>query len=416
MPSAPSGKPVKDGGWLALDRGSGMVYAAKGYKTTDFYSYDPRTDQWDTLSQMPFQSHSTWFKKMPGKGSRGCCDNDNSIYVTQGNKTLGFWKYHIAEDSWSRLPDVPLGTSGKKVKYGTDLAFVVQDSVGYVYLLKGYRCDFCRFNTVTKVWQNLPPAPVGERDKWAKGSWLVYDDSTLLYAHKAKYHELWVYDLESAAWDTTQRAGMPFIGFTGRKKKSRAGGCADWGANNNIYAMKGGNTQEYWCYRPEEDAWFERDTIPSLGSTGKKKKVKYGADIVHLGDGMCLTLKGSKTLEMWRYYRSDYVPSGGRPTTQRTGACASQAPCEHIRLRLEPNPLRSNSATVRYTLPGSQSVSIRVFDAAGRSVFSTRSPGLSVTGSFSLDLSGLSAGIYLVRLLTADGRQQTASCKVILTR
>ncbi|UCG43974.1 MAG: T9SS type A sorting domain-containing protein [candidate division WOR-3 bacterium] len=395
-----------------MDRSSRMLYAAKGYKTTDFYAFNTWTGWWDTLSPMPYQSHPTWFKKVPGKGSRGCCDNDNTIYVTQGNNSLGFWKYHIAEDSWSRLPDVPLGPKRKKVKGGTDMAYVVRDSVGYVYLLKGYRCEFYRFNTVTEVWQTLPHAPTGARDKWPAGSWLVYDDSTLLYAHKAKHHELWVYDLESAAWDTAQRAGMPLIGFTGRRKKSKAGGCADWGAGNNIYAMKGGNTQEYWCYRPAEDAWFERETIPSHGSTGKKKRVKHGADIVHWGNGTCFTLKGNKTLEMW-LYQAGYISSGGCQTPQRTGACASQAPWEHIKLRLGPNPLKGRSAVVRYTLPGRQSVAVRVFDAAGRAVFSTRSSGLSVTGSFSLDLSGLSAGVYLVRLDTAT---HTATRKLVVQR
>jgi hypothetical protein len=44
MPMAPSGKAVKDGGWLAKNDANGLIYAAKGNKTTDFYSYDPDVD------------------------------------------------------------------------------------------------------------------------------------------------------------------------------------------------------------------------------------------------------------------------------------------------------------------------------------------------------------------------------------
>ena len=38
-----------------------------------------------------------------------------------------------------------------------------------------------------------------------------------------------------------------------------------------------------------------------VGSTGRKKRVKYGADLVHWGYGAFFALKGNKTNEFWRY-------------------------------------------------------------------------------------------------------------------
>jgi hypothetical protein len=119
MPSGPSGRSVKRGGWLAIDD-EGMIYAAKGYKTQDFYRYDPFANDWSELGLIPFGVEG----KPPSKGCRGVFDGDEGIYMTKGNNTLGFWWYRIPSDSWYQLAYVPLGPRRKKVKGGTDLAVV----------------------------------------------------------------------------------------------------------------------------------------------------------------------------------------------------------------------------------------------------------------------------------------------------
>ena len=106
MPSAPSGKGVKRGGWLEFCEGNGLIYAAKGYKTTDFYSYDPAANVWAVRSGMPYTTHPLWLKKPPRKGSKGCWDGGDYIYITQGNNSLGFWRYSISRDSFEILEDL----------------------------------------------------------------------------------------------------------------------------------------------------------------------------------------------------------------------------------------------------------------------------------------------------------------------
>ncbi len=424
MPLPPSQKSVKRGGWLAFNEGNGLVYAAKGYKTTDFYRYHPVGDSWHGLTGMPYETHPLWSRKVPRKGSKGVSDGDNSIYVTQGNNTLGFWRYDIVGGSWGVLPDVPLGPYRKKVKGGTDLAFVPgeEDGDDYVYLLKGYKTEFYRYNVATSKWDTLAEAPDGTRAKWDKGSWLVFneadgtDDAKLLYAHKAKYHdgtyhELWKYNIVGDSWSGNKLKGMPLEGLhSGRlkRKKSKDGGCGAW-YDDEIYALKGGNTQQYFRYTPAADSWHELDTVPNYTvTTGRKRRVKYGADIVSYGGGVFFALKGNKTRELWRYV----IPYTLAARPSRDGVMAGRGiQKSEFRIQISPNPLASGFATLRYTLPKAGPVDITIYDIAGRAVKRIRVTPCAAQGCHPMNLRSLSAGVYLVRL-DADGF--TATRKLVV--
>lgn len=398
LPAAPSGKAVKDGGWLAIDPSADIIYCGKGYKTGDFYSRPVLGHVWTTLTSIPNGLEA----KPPYKGAQGICDGDGGVYATKGNNTTGFWRYDIGTMTWSQLPAVPLGVSGKKVKGGTDMVYVVENDTGYVYLLKGYKTDFFRFNTVTSVWDtSLPEAPVGKRAKWDRGSFLVYDGRSTIYAHKAKYHELWSFDLTTHTWATTPLPGMPLVGMLGKSKKSKDGGCGAW-YEGAIYALKGGNTQEFWRFSTNSGNWTELETIPSYGSTGKRKRVKAGGDIVYSTYAFW-ALKGNKTLEFWRYGLVIASPGAGPP--RRSGiSTGGMFPTVQTGFSLEPNPALNHICHLRYTLAEPVSVRARLFDAAGRLVrVFVWGRGLSGDGYVRLDLSGLGSGVYLFKLETEAG-------------
>jgi hypothetical protein len=405
MPSAPSGRPVKRGGWATAHEDNGLIYVAKGYKTTDFYSYDPTwvgtiRGTWTTLSGMPYTLHPLWGSKPPRKGAKGATDHDNRVYATQGNNSLGWWYYDIAEDTWYALTDVPLGPFRKKVKGGTDLAYVPGDT-GYVYCLKGYKAEFYRYNTARDVWEPLDSPPPGVRDKWDRCSWLVWDKGRYLYAHKAKYHELYRYDLETQKWDTTRLTGMPFIGAMGWKKKSKAGSSAAY-YNGFIWALKGGNTQEWWKYDVAADTWTEKETIPAFGSTGRKKRIKYGADVVHWGTGAPLffTAKGNKTVEFWGYLEDPQIGISVKPSGNVT-------PAGGLALDVMPNPFRTR-AVAGFSLPRSGYADLAVYTPLGCRVRTLESRAVT-PGHYSVawdgrDESGktLPVGIYCLRLVAGD--------------
>ena len=382
VPATPSGKPVKTGGWLVYNSTDDVVYAAKGYKTGDFYAYTPTSEGWVLLAEIPEGLEA----KPPKRGAKAAWDEGGFVYATKGNNTLGFWAYDIANDAWVQQPDVPLGPGNKKVKGGTDLVYVPGDGqdAGFVYLLKGYKDEFYRFDIGGDVWETLPNAPRGKNLKWGKGSWLVYDGDQTLYAHKAKFHELWAFDLETQTWAEAALTGMPRDSYTGKKKKSREGSDGEW-YDGIIYALKGGNTCEFWMYAAGSATWSELEAIPEVGSTGGKKRVKHGGDLVGVGDGVFYALKGKKTLEFWRYDPPE----------------ANSVPVPHEGVA-GVTVLARNVARLALGSAFAGPARVRVFGATGQAV-QTQDISIGVDGGVKLDVSALNQGVYLVRFTTATG-------------
>jgi len=398
MPAAPSGRLVKAGGWLVYDAATSLVYATKGNKTSDFYSYDPLADVWTSRAAIPDGSEA----KKPGRGAAACADGGGHVYCTKGNNTQGFYRYAAAADSWIQLADVPLGTTNKKVKGGTDMVFVPGrgGAPDYLYLLKGHKNEFWRYDPDRDSWSALAPAPA---EKWDKGSWLACDDSNTVFAHQAKIHGFYPYDLRTQTWQTPL-TGMPLMGRSGRPKKSKDGGAGVW-FDGRVFALKGGNTQEFWRYDAVRDSWQELDTMPRVAPGGtKKKKVKTGADIttipLALRDRPLVpvdlpALKGNGTGELW-IYRTDALAGRefGDGALGRTGGVTP-------RVFVAPNPPQAGLAMLSYNLPRAGAIGVRVFDVTGRAAV-TRFAMAGRTGRLSLDLRQLSAGVYLLRL-DADG-------------
>ncbi|MEO0080471.1 MAG: T9SS type A sorting domain-containing protein, partial [candidate division WOR-3 bacterium] len=370
-------------------------------KVGDFYRYDPAGDSWQTLALWKGGIEN----KGPAKGSVGVADGHGRVYAVKGNNTLGFWCYFSDGDSWHQLPDVPLGITRKKVKGGSDLVYLEENGLPYVYLLKGYKNEFFRFNIAADSWERLAEAPEGVYPKWDKGSWLVYDGLRYIYAHKAKVHEFWRFDCWSASWDTHQLKGMPFLSRTGKTKRSKDGSSGAWN-EGFIYALKGGNTCEFYKYDVAGDSWTELDTMPSVGSTGKKKRVKAGGDLVAAGPGLFYALKGNKTREFWYYYE----PKVDAPLWWDNGGVAALASSTRW-LALAPNPAKER-VQLEFGTAVTQSARVRVYDISGALVIERRFAGGEL-GTRSLELKGLAEGVYLVRM---EGSGLAAVQKLVIQR
>jgi hypothetical protein len=274
------------------------------------------------------------------------------------------------------------------------MVYVQEGDTGYAYLLKGYKQDFFRFNTVSGVWDtSLPMAPAGMKPKWDKGSWVVYDGTQYIYAHKAKYHELWQFDVATHTWGTAALPGMPLAGMMGKSKKSKDGGSAAYYARA-IYALKGGNTQEFWKLTLP-GTWTEKETLPAFGSTGKKKRVKAGADIVPWGGATFYAMKGNKTLECWRYVES--------------GLGEAAAVSAVVRAASRPGPGGGTTCSQSSITPGGSlglpgggvaPAVVRVYDVLGREVFASRASRM-----------GLAAGVYLI---AGTGRTGTVVRRLVV--
>jgi hypothetical protein len=386
MPEPPSYRPVKDGAWLAYDAGSGLIYAGKGNKSGDFYSYDILDNDWTSLRAIPLGLEG----KLPRRGACAVSDGSRYVYMAKGNNTIGFWRYDIATDSWLQLASVPAGAH-RKVKAGSAVYVQVGDS-GYVYLLKGPTTEFYRFNVTKWTWEMMQPAPMGSHSKWYGGSFLTFDGDHTIYAHKARYHELWAYDTKTGTWSGTRLNGMPFVGKSSRSRKSRDGGAGAF-FEGGVYALKGGSTSEFWRYDATVGIWMEYDSLPPMASSGKVRKVHAGGSMVSV-DGTLFALKGNRTNELWRYGLA-FATAPQQPS--REGVMAAQTTVRDRQLAISPNPLASGFAMLRCSLPKAGSATLEVFNASGRLVHS--SFGIR-NSEFRLDLRSMPAGVYLVKVTT----------------
>ncbi|UCG41932.1 MAG: T9SS type A sorting domain-containing protein [candidate division WOR-3 bacterium] len=385
----PSGvKGIGKGAGLAYMAGvdAEYVYGTRGYKLNDFYRYNIATEQWEQMAPVPGGERPLY--------TGGCLDGDRYryVYCVRGNRTVDFLRYDCAGDSWSRKKDIPLGPDDREVKKGSDLEPVwIRDTL-YMYLLKGDKLEFYRYNTVTDEWEARTSVPLGIKGKVYRGSFIVWDGDNTIYFFKAKYNETWAYNVSGDFWIEQQLLGMPFVGMMGRKKKMKDGAAGCW-YEGKIICMKGGNTQECWEFDPEANTWFERDTIPAYGSTGRKKRVKYGGDMQTPGNGRFYVTKGNKTLEFWRY---NYA----RGTGIRSRGLPESRPMEPGRMTVMPNPARGR---VNLALPGIGAAVISVYDIHGARLGTTT----TATGRASLDLQGLSPGVYFVHADYGSGTETT---------
>ncbi|MEO0081490.1 MAG: T9SS type A sorting domain-containing protein [candidate division WOR-3 bacterium] len=426
VPKTPTEKAVKDGAWIVkhpVTDGDNVLYVAKGNKTTDFYMYDPLAgDSGTWYEKRPIPGTEGTKTKPPSKGCAGVSDGSQYIYVTKGNNTLGFWRYDAASNTWDSLDGVPLGRYNKRVKGGTDMVFALYKDTGCVYLLKGYKTEFYRYNPLASRWDTLPEVPYGMgKQKYDKGSFLVYDGENFIYAHQAKYydksaenphHYMFRYDIAGDSWYRTAKKGIPVYALEGgrtKKKKSADGAAGAW-YDGHLYALKGGNTQGFFKYFPAGDTWTQLDTVPGNGSTAKKKRVKSGGDLVSWGGGAFFALKGNKTFEFWRYVEGPAAL--GLPLAANRYGVQAGLSTQRSALSVSPNPLANGWATVRYSLAKPGPVLVTVFDVAGRAV-EQQAFSANRTGAMTLDVRRLPAGIYLVRL---DAEGLTRTQKLVVQR
>jgi len=310
VPIGPKGKCVKDGGALAhYDPGdTGFMYALKGNGRLEFYRYNIVTNEWLSKESVPAIG-SSGKKKRVKKG--GCITQaEGLMYAAKGGGTTEWWQYDPALSGsptypWVQKTDIPLGA--KACKEGCGAAPVKIGDTSYIFFLKGSGTqEFYRYNTFTNTWETRADAPSGASGKpFKNGSCICSDGNGTIYALKANYNELFAYDVAGNSW--TAKPILPLIGSSGKKKKAKAGaGLAPLAGR--IYALKGGNTWEFWGYLPDSDRWTQAEDIP----VGSGKTVKGGGALA-CGDTSLWALKGNNSLEFHRFTAYPGIPMAPFP-------------------------------------------------------------------------------------------------------
>jgi len=412
IPHAPDlrdGKYVKDGGALTVERGK--IYALYGNKSWQFYKYTSGLPGfWTQLESVPYGPKPTdpnkINKKKPSKGGALCAES-NRIYATKGNGTTEFWAYLIDDedtlpaDTWIQLTSVPVR---KGLKGGTSILHWGRQHFHKIYLLAGgqKKTDslFFAYNINADTsggtpWETLPSIPKTPDNKAFKdGSCIVLADKKI-WALKGggKYNTFWMYDSVAKTW--TERETIPMVHpDIGRKKKVKAGGAMTV-CDDLIYAIKGGGSNEFWAYNPDDSTWTPKDTIPRLN----KKSVPKGGAALTEHDDMVWLLKGNNTPEFWKYTpeaETRNMKQEARNKLVGQGfSLANLKVCPTI--SIVPNPLTKH-ATIRYTVPISGKVTVKLYNATGKLVEILNDNYLNA-GIYTTTLStkNLAKGIYFLR-------------------
>jgi hypothetical protein len=406
----PKHKNVKDGGALAYatqtGNDSGFVFAFKGNNTYEFYRYNVVNEGWLTRDSIPAYNRNMK-KKAVKKGSSLVMGGNGRLYATKGNNTYDYWEYAPGSGGlagvWTQKADVPPGTKAMREGAG---AVAVQSAgldTNYIYLLKGSGTyEFYRYSVEGNTWATLASAPAGASGKSFKnGSALTYDGGDTIFCVKGSYNEFFAYSISGRNWTT--RETLPRIAPPGSRKTKVKDGSGLAYDRRVIYALKGGNTNEFWTYDCNARHWYVADPMPTFS-----KKVKGGGALT-FGSGRCWAFRGNNTLEFWQYKSplGDLMPLAQSP--QGEGAQSSSATRSlQFALSVSPNPFTASlPLSISYSLPIPGEVSLKLYDVTGKLV-TTLASGHHPAGSYSYSLLtthySLVSGIYLLKYEAAGER------------
>jgi hypothetical protein len=418
LPAGGKRRNVKDGGCLAWGKGAtdandtGYVYAFKGNGTYEFYRYNTVTNVWVARDSIPAIGHMGK-KKAVKKGAALVVGTDGKAYGTKGNNTYEFWCYDPARSAglhWAQLTDVPRGT--KALKEGTGLAAVRVSGTDYIYALKGSGTyEFYRYRISDGSWETMASAPNGISNKPYKyGSCLAYDGGDTIYCLKGSYNELFAYCVSGKSWATkdTMPKRAPLV--TKKTKVKDGAGMAFY--SKAVYALKGGNTDEFWMFSCSDQQWHVQTQL-----TAGSKRVKGGGALAIAKDiGALYAFRGNNTLELWRYgpiASFEFAPVIGNEVKNETQGQSSVRGSQFV-LRIAPNPFTSSlSPSISYSLPRTGNISLRLYDVAGK-LMTTLARGYTLAGSHTarLNVDKLARGVYLLRY-EYEGNN-TATCRLII--
>jgi hypothetical protein len=397
LPTGVNSKYVKDGGSMV---GVGNdLYAFRGNKSLEFYKYDGSWSVPNAIESLHYgykPGTTTINKKKIGKGASLYWNGDSIIYATKGNGTIEFWAYNLNHNTWTAKCSVPVP---KSLKGGTSIVYLN----GKVYLLAGNQKktdpnNFYVYNVLTNTWTTGPSIALGPSSKPFKDGSCITELGGNIYALKAgdKGNYFYAYDTTTNLWATSDSMPLGDSLYGKWKKKLLVkDGAAMINDGSVIYMVKGGGTNVLWKYLPgAPGVWTRSDSIPRLN---KKSVPKTGAALAY-ANGAVYLLKGNNTPEFWRYVATEKSKDKAQESKViQTVSAQSIFPNLQSLFEITPNPF-SKQTTIRYTVPISGKVSLKLYNTTGRLVETLKNEYTNA-GSYTLNIDNwkIAKGIYFLR-------------------
>jgi len=138
--------------------------------------------------------------------------------------------------------------------------------------------------------------------------------------------------------------------------------------------------------------WLTPDPDASYGDENPFVTVDESADSVRAAWTRTIPSINTEPIEIW--WRSGSLGSGG-------GGMGRPVAPARAGVELFPNPTKAGRVTVQYALPHAGPVTVTLLDISGRTV-RTQEVAADRSGSARIDVSGLTAGVYVARLVAGD--------------
>ena len=164
--------------------------------------------------------------------------------------------------------------------------------------------------------------------------------------------------------------------------------------HGNVPAMGHGNMYSYYSGEGGtwgNPAWLTSDPSGSYEDRNPFLAVEEPAHTIHV---VWSRLYSGVPREIW--WRSSPLGSGF------DGGQAEPMATSQSGIELFPNPAKAGRVTVQYSLPRAEAVRVTLLDVSGRAVRTREVAAANRSGAFSIDVSGLNAGVYVARLVAGD--------------
>lgn len=375
--------------WTAIsDYPDGETYYAKAFVidgigyvggggTSNFYSYNPTTDTWKSLADIPGDVNraSPITFAINGKGYIGCGNDPGKGPI----KT--FYEYDPATDTWTQKADFPAG-----IRHAG--CYLSDGSQGYVFGGQnetGLTSEVWAYNPTTDKWTEKTSYPDGDV-YWPSG--FVIDG--ILYAGTGSNDNgnFFAYNPIKDEWEG--KATIPGETRT-RALGFSYGGHGFIGGGSSIGSNV--NRTDFYEYDPVEDRWTKRETMnfPNQSTAWSTSFVidntLYFGLGASVGAGISPTDKFFKT------------------TLEITSSDINDAPTTQMGFSTFPNPNNGDFNISIQNLNDAKSVSLIALD--GRMI------SKHAVQNSTIQISSLPKGIYMAKLHATSGEALTQQKVVV---
>lgn len=333
-------------------------YVGSGDTQTDFWEFDPSTNQWSQKANFGLGFHSAASFTINGRG-----------YVAAGSGYNSFWEYNPVTNIWVQKAN--FWTSN--LSYASGFAIGSKGYVACGWGNAGPVADCWEYDATGNSWSQKANIPVarGLATGFAlngKGYICTGEQSGAIYLN-----DLWEYDPLLNTW--TQRANFPGVA----RNDAAAFSICDKG-----YVGIGGELpfyNDFWQYNPATNQWLQKTSyggIPrddaayfSIGTKG----------YIGLGQG----LNNVFYLDFWEY------------TPDSVCATEIEKPVFYnFDFQISPNPVNEKFMVTSNEF--GEKVLLKVFNAAGKEILSQR----LTTNNCQLTTANWPQGIYTVQLTVGN--------------